>query len=161
MFLSDIGNIVSQNWKKINQIRKNISLDEFVIMPNHLHGIIIINYQMHIVGAPQWGALHIVRAPQWGAPTKITGTKRNPFWKPNSLGSIINQFKSACTKQIYKTGHKHFAWQRNYYEHIIRNEYELNAIREYIMNNPSNWNLDKNNPKTLNHDRVNPKSSYI
>ena len=63
--------------------------------------------------------------------------------KPNSLGSIIGQFKSACTKRIRKNENNNFAWQANYYDHIIRNQKDLDRIREYIQSNPLKWELDK------------------
>ena len=66
--------------------------------------------------------------------------------KPDSLGSIIGQFKSIITKNIRRMGLIYFKWQPNYYEHIIRNDSELNRIREYILYNPLKWEYDKDNP---------------
>lgn len=63
--------------------------------------------------------------------------------QPNSLGSIVGQFKSACTKRIRQKENHNFAWQANYYDHIIRNQKDLDRIREYIQNNPLKWELDK------------------
>ena len=142
--LSDLGKIVYDEWLKTEQIRDNVETDIFVVMPNHIHGIVIINDNVDShVGAPRWGAQNIdMRARHRHAPT-------NKYWKPNSLGSIINQFKSVVTKRIHSIGHHNFAWQRNYYEHIIRNENELNKIQEYIINNPLQWGLDENNPNSL------------
>jgi REP element-mobilizing transposase RayT len=70
----------------------------------------------------------------------------NPKWKPNSLGSTINQFKSACTKKIWKSRPITFAWQSKFYDHIIRNDKALNKIREYIIKNPERWERDRNLP---------------
>jgi len=111
-------------------------LDEFVIMPNHLHGIIIItekNEMANIVGA-----IHRI------APTNEI--QQPPRLQSGSMGAIIGQYKSIITKRINQIRDTpgFSVWQRNYYEHIIRNENELNRIRKYILNNPANWLNDKN-----------------
>ena len=127
MFLHKYGMMVKAEWLKTSRIRDNVELDEFIIMPNHFHGIIII--------------LEIGRATHRVAPT--TGLLGN------SLGSIIAQFKSIVTKNIRKMGLPSFRWQRNYYEHILRDEKDLNQIREYIINNPITWELDSENPENI------------
>ncbi len=71
---------------------------------------------------------------------------------PKSLGSIIRAYKSAVTNWCKNNGHGHFRWQRNYHEHIIRDENSLNRIREYIINNPLRWHLDKENPNKTGED---------
>ena len=121
MVLNRIGKCVESEWLKTTQIRPNVGLDDYVIMPDHLHGIIIIEFNV--------GAIPVVGAIRRIAPTN----------KPNSLGSIIGQFKSVVTKQIRRIGHTDFKWQRNYYEHIIRNERDLFNIRQYMKNNPLKW----------------------
>ena len=121
MELSAPGKIAKNNWLKIPYLRPNIGLDEFIIMPNHFHGIVIINGNLN------------VRATDSVAPTL----------RANSLGSILGQFKSASTKEIQKSHISHFKWQRNYWERVIRDEAELNRIRKYIIENPINWNKDK------------------
>jgi len=68
--------------------------------------------------------------------------------KPGSLGAIINQFKSVCSKRIRAEGHD-FGWQARYYEQIVRDDKSLREIREYIVNNPLKWELDKNHPKNI------------
>ena len=129
MVLNDIGKIVAGEWMKTGAIRNNVALDKWVVMPNHFHGILVVDDGR--------GTAH--RAPtveQFGQP--VSG----------SIPTIIRSFKSAVTKrinEIRKTpGEK--LWQRNYYERIIRNENELNHIREYIANNPMKWKLDRGNP---------------
>ena len=106
-------------------------------MPNHIHGIIIINTP---VGAPLVGALSLVDGID-----KRAGTSPAP-----RLGEIIGSYKSLCTyrfrKSLLDVGK---LWQRNYYEHVIRNEKELNKIRDYIKRNPLDWGLDKENPKNI------------
>ncbi|MGH7909933.1 MAG: transposase, partial [Thermodesulfobacteriota bacterium] len=69
--------------------------------------------------------------------------------KPNSLASIIGQFKSTTTKRIHSIGNSDFAWQSRFYDHIIRNEKSLQKIREYIHNDPLKWDIDENNPDFL------------
>ena len=137
IILSELGGIVNKYWREIPKHFKNIFLDEYVIMPNHIHGIIIIDNDVK----------SNVETPHWGVSTTL---KRNPHhipqWKPNSLGSIICQFKTICTKQIRSIGYRNFAWQSRFYEEIIQNEHRLNTIRDYIINNPLQWKLNENNP---------------
>ena len=122
MVLNEYGQIVSKIWKWLPEQYKYIKLHEWIIMPNHLHGII----EYHNDG-------------RGGARTAPTDIKIKP------LGRIIGAFKTVSTKHINKIqntpGHK--LWQRNYYEHIIRNEKDLNRIREYIIYNPLKWPEDK------------------
>ena len=138
MQLSDIGLIIAQEWQKTPQIRPNVQLDEWVVMPNHLHGIIIINNPVET----------------FRRNVSTTNDDRQPKnnksrLKPNSLGSIIGQFKSVCTKQIWKMGFNDFRWQPRFHDHIIRDEESLRQIRKYIINNPNQWELDRNNPKNI------------
>ena len=88
------------------------------------------------------------KTPQRGVSTKKRGGY-NPNWKPNSLGSIINQFKSACTKRIWKLESITFSWQPKFYDHIIRNDESLNKIREYIITYPQMWERDRNMPENV------------
>ncbi|MFZ2154065.1 MAG: transposase [Candidatus Moraniibacteriota bacterium] len=118
MALNEIGKIVKEEWLQTSIIHPNILLDEWIIMPNHIHGIIEIKN---------------VETPRWGV----------------SLGSIINQIKSICTKKIWKSGYSDFAWQSRFYDHIIRNDESLNKIREYIRINPQKWEEDRNNVENI------------
>lgn len=120
MILNKIGKIVKMVWESLPK-HHPVELDQFQIMPNHVHMIIVIT------GASR-------RAP----------TGYNP-----TLGFIIGLFKSECTKQIrIMINNPQFnVWQRNFYEHIIRNDSELNEIREYIKTNPDMWGRDRNNPE--------------
>jgi putative transposase len=124
---NEMGHVVRQCWNAIPEHFPNSVLDEFVVMPNHVHGIIILNV----------GAKDIL-------PLQHHGTS-------GTIGSIIRGFKIGITKWARQeaVGAKNISpprsvWQRNYYEHIIRNEPELNKIREYIINNPLNWEADEN-----------------
>ncbi len=132
MELNVIGRVVAEEWTRSSKVRQEIELDEWAVMPNHLHGIVMISTS-NVVGATDVGAHG--RAPL---------LQRNS----QSLGSFIAGFKSAVTTRINRLRDTPRApiWQRNYYEHIIRTERELDVIREYIHNNPLKWSLDLDNP---------------
>ena len=124
MQLSLLGQLVYAEWQKTAVIRPNIYLDAFIVMPNHLHGVMVIFLNETTV----------VGATRRVAPTLQSG----------SLGAIIGQFKAKVTKR-YRRFRKNDAspiWQRNYYEQIIRNERHLTAVQQYIHNNPANWAED-------------------
>jgi len=140
MILNGHGNIIHDEWNRTADIRNNVELDEFVIMPNHIHGIIVIKNDDNV------GEYGIVGATGPVAPTNGPIVHAQKRLLPNSLGSIIGQFKSVVTKKIRKMGLPDLKWQRNYYEHIIRDENELNRIRKYIIENPLKWSDDKYNP---------------
>jgi REP element-mobilizing transposase RayT len=121
------GTIVHQSWLDIPNHFPKTALDQFVLMPNHIHGIILITENKKGM------ACH---APTFGDPV------------PHSLPTIVGSFKSEVTKrmnEIRKTPGEP-VWQRNYFERVIRNEKELTRIREYILNNPMQWETDRENP---------------
>ena len=128
--LNDYGVIAKDEWIKSSEIRKEIKLDEFVVMSNHIHGIVWIN---NPVGANGRSPLHRTNM----------GSK--------TLSSFVAGYKSTVTKQI--NGLRRFpgvpVWQRNYYEHVIRGDTELNRIRQYIMENPLKWDTDSENPNNI------------
>ena len=130
--LNKYGEIVEDEWLKSSIIRQEIELDEYVVMPNHFHGIVIINP----VGV------------NCRSPLPSSAIPTHPSMKPRSLSSIMAGFKSAVTKKINIIRHAPGTpvWQRNYYEHIIRNERALNNIRQYIINNPLSWHQDQLHP---------------
>jgi putative transposase len=132
MMLNTLGCVVEDNWFKSANIRKEIILDAFVVMPNHIHGIIMM------IGEPPVGA-------HGRAPLPQTAALYRP---PRSLGSFVAGFKSAVTSQINRireTPHMPI-WQRSFHDKIIWNESMLNGIRTYIENNPTNWVSDRENP---------------
>ena len=139
MIFDTFGQAVEEEWLRTAQIRPNVELDEYVIMPNHIHGIIMIE-------ATDVGATWQV------APTNNTKRPRGPA--PGSLGAIMAQFKRAATLRInhLRGTHGQPVWHRNYYEHIIRNDDTLNRIREYVHTNPQRWHLDKYNPAASHFD---------
>jgi len=140
MILNKLGNVVEEEWMRTKELRKNADLDYYVIMPNHLHGIIIIEQSIE----NGRGELNSPTRNESGriqyAPTK------NNFKSPShSLGAIVRGFKSSVTKKLRElSGNSDLKiWQRNYYEHIIRNEIDLQNIRKYITLNPLKWEIDE------------------
>ena len=137
MVLNDAGRMVQTVWDELPQYYPGVDVDMFQIMPNHIHGIVVF---IGDVGAGPRARPDDIGQPQGVAPTM-------------SLPDIAHRFKSFTTKS-YIDGVKQKnwpkfpgkLWQRNYYEHIIRNENELNSIREYIYYNPLKWELDRENP---------------
>ena len=138
---SEIGKIACGYWLKIPEHCVNVTLDEFVVMPNHLHGIIIVEDTCRgEVSSPLFTTNE----------TPGKGEVTPPLQK-YTLGQIVAYFKYQTTKQInkFRSAYGVPFWQRNYYEHIIRNEKELTEIREYIINNPLKWELDRENPENI------------
>jgi len=133
MVLSPIGDIVSEEWQKTAQVRPNVTMDEWVVMPNHVHGIIVIH-------DPVTTPRRVVETPRRGVSTGL---------KPNSLGSIVNQIKSICTKRIWEMGFDDFRWQPRFYDRILRDETALQKARHYIQENPSRWKSDQDNPSGI------------
>ena len=122
MALNEYGEIVQYTWDDLVNHIEGIELDAFVIMPNHFHGIIVIDNR---AGLEQRAGLE-------PAPT---------------LSEIVRQLKTFSARRINKIRDTQgvLVWQRNYYERVIRDENELNRVREYIANNPANWLTDENN----------------
>jgi REP element-mobilizing transposase RayT len=148
ILLNDAGKMVASTWIKMPKQFNFVVLDQYIVMPNHIHGIIIItNVRAPLVGA-QNNHNRIKYAEKNNS--KKAGTRPASTFR---LGSIIGAFKSITTLKyingVKNDNWKPFnkkLWQRNYYEHIIRNEYELHNIRLYIINNPIKWEIDKQNP---------------
>ncbi len=154
MRLNEYGLIIAREWTRTPEIRKEIELDEFCVMPNHIHGIVTIQAAVvHAVRA-NGGSPEIVTnsgSPETGWDDKTTAGRsaESPLrMKTRSISSFIAGFKSVVTKSINEISNTPGSpvWQRNYYEHIIRNDDELNRIREYIANNPAKWAEDEENP---------------
>lgn len=120
--------IIRETWDSLSDRYLHIHLDDFVIMPNHVHGILWIE---------NVGAIH-----------------ESPKARRSHLSKVVGYFKMNTSKQInILRGLPGIpVWQRNYYEHIIRSDQELNRIREYIQNNPLKWELDRENPDKIDID---------
>lgn len=140
MILSQYGEMVQDEWFKTAIIRSYVDLDAFVVMPNHVHGIILITSDAPV------GATRRV------APTP--NDHHNPKGpKSKSLGAIVGSFKSSVSRHINEWRETAGApvWQRDYYDVVIRNEAMLNTRRQYIETNPSRWAFDENNPLRIRH----------
>ena len=140
MRLNEIGEIVVECWSRIPQHFPSVELGEYVIMPNHIHGIIALN----IVGAR---SPRPIGEEQSISPTVGTRSPR-PSDNSPSLGKIVAYFKYQSTKHINQ--HHNMPgtriWQRNYYDHVIRDDTDLQRIRRYIQDNPMKWALDQLHP---------------
>ncbi len=136
MRLSSVGEVVAEEWLKTSQMRDNVTLDDWVVMPNHLHGIVaIVSVETHLV--------------ETHCNASLQGQHMNKFGpQRNNLSSIVRGFKSASAKRIHIAGHD-FAWQSRFSDQIIHDEKSLVAIREYIRHNPLKLELDKDNPTNL------------
>jgi len=134
LILNELGKIARNEWLMTAVIRKNVELDEYLIMPDHIHGII------HIVDEDSKGTASC-------APTVPSQTEQFGKPVPNSIPTIIRSYKSAVTRHINISRQTPGVpvWQRNYYEHIIRDEPELNRVRKYIIENPLKWLDNKYN----------------
>lgn len=132
--LSKIGEIADESWREIPEHFSDVECDAYAIMPNHIHGVLVVG------GV---GARHA--SPLQRHPLRVS--KRPSGVRPNSVGAIIGSFKSAATKRInrFRRTIGFVVWQRNYYEHIIRDEDSMNKIREYIIQNPARWEFDMEN----------------
>lgn len=142
-----IRGIIRETWENLPSHYPNVSLDEFVIMPNHIHGIIIINNDNN-EGIRRGVQLNARTCRPEGvfsnAPTKDYYSKISP--RKNTLSVIIRTFKAAVTKLCRERGIECFCWQRNYYEHVIRNDDDLYKTRKYIRENLLKWDQDEENP---------------
>ena len=133
MILNEAGKIVRDEWIKSAEIRKEIEIHEYVVMPNHFHAIV------EIVGAN--GIRPNNNCPNENIANGICPNDKGAYHAPvppPPIGSLVRGFKSSVSKQL-----GYSVWQRNYYEHIIRNEQSYQHIANYIINNPANWRNDK------------------
>jgi REP element-mobilizing transposase RayT len=159
--LSEIGKIVENFWQEIPKHFTSVILDEYVIMPNHLHGIVEINNDKSVEtqfiacdGVPNANsncrdAINRVSTGDTLKTGGITGD-HNPMLNPGSLSKMMRWYKGRCAFEIRKQLNPiTFAWQPRFYDHIIRNEISLNKIREYIQTNPEMWERDRNNVENL------------
>jgi REP element-mobilizing transposase RayT len=140
MRLNEYGKILINYWNEVPSKWPNVTLDYFTVMPNHVHGIIMI------VGAGSPRPLI--------PPSDLEGGETPPLQNQPSLSQIIGYFKYQAAKKINESratpGAK--VWQRSFYEHVIRDDDSLNRIREYIATNPSRWDLDRENYKARGKD---------
>jgi REP element-mobilizing transposase RayT len=155
MVLNETGEMVQKTWLELPAHYMGVDIDKFIVMPNYIHGIAVLNVGAGPRACPE-------RNESEGQPRGVAPTKTL------SLPEAVQRFKSFTTKRHIdcikrndvKRFDKHF-WQRNYYEHVIRNEDDLNGIREYITNNPLKWELDEENPKKENPQKRKPEKLQI
>ncbi len=145
MYLNEIGKIIQKQWKQLPKRFSNIKLDEFIIMPNHFHGIVVIENKTIKTGQPQGIAPTCFKFQNARVP--LVGTHSQNI---HSIGNVIGAFKSLTTNEyICRVKLKKiqpFAgriWQRNYYEHIITNEKSWEKIKNYIIQNPERWKYNE------------------
>src|SRR3970282_1281495 len=147
----ELKRILIRQWQEIPDRYANIQLDEFVIVPNHIHGIIIVGATLAVAQKNRAGA----RPAHTIAPNNRARSRPAP-----TIGEIIGTFKSLCVYDWLKYIKEDKIdavgkfWQCNYYEHVIRKEDELNKIREYIQNNPQRWHLDRENPEKIDTEAL-------
>jgi REP-associated tyrosine transposase len=139
LWLGTRGEVVDACWREVPEHYPQVELDAFVVMPNHVHGIIVIG------DASEDQAL---RAADAGATCRAPTVGRKPRLERSALGHIVRSFKAASTKAIraLETGGPQVVWQRGYHEHVIRSEAALARIRQYIVDNPAKWAFDHDNP---------------
>jgi len=136
---SQIGLIAWQYWLEIPEHFPNVKMDEFVVMPNHIHGILILNNSSErTCHGPR--TCHGMSLPSIPIKQNI-----NQFANPikNSVSVIIGQYKSSVKRWCNQNGFNEFQWQSRFYDRILRNENSIDKIREYIHNNPNNWIEDE------------------
>ncbi|MEN6336146.1 MAG: transposase [Phycisphaerales bacterium] len=168
MRLNELGRIVQTAWDELSRHYPGVEADAFIIMPNHVHAIIVLS-----VGAgPRACPLSVSPLsacptdgdvnPEKGQPRGVAPTNPSRL----SLSDVVHRFKSLTTNR-YAEGVRHHdwspfpgrLWQRNYYEHIIRNDVALSRILQYIADNPARWAFDSNNPAATNPDPETPWSN--
>ncbi len=142
MIRNALGEIVQECWNEIPSHFPNVEAGAFTVMPNHAHGIIVIHEKKISVVV---GAQHAAPLPQPSSLVPVEGGIPNV--KPGSLGAIVRSFKSAVTRRAGRELNVSNIWQRNYYEHIIRNQTDYERIVNYIVTNPISWMQDDENPQ--------------
>jgi putative transposase len=150
MRLNPAGRMVQETWDELPSHYAGISVDAFVVMPNHIHGIIVLvgHHAETTVGAGPCACPVNAGTQNDGQPQGVAPTL--------SLPAVVHRFKTLTTRR-YVDGVRRYGWpafrrrlwQRNYHEHIVRNESSLNRMRDYIANNPQQWESDRENPAVV------------
>ncbi len=128
MVLNEYGKIAEKQWYWLADQYPYILLHAFIVMPNHIHGIIEINRKRMVAGTGRDPSLHVDNTLQ-----QI---------KIKSLSGLMGAYKTTVSRQIHLSGFAEFTWQRSFYEHIIRDDKSFESISEYITSNPFNWEHD-------------------
>jgi REP element-mobilizing transposase RayT len=144
MRLNELGRMVQTVWDGLPERFPTVQLDAFVVMPNHVHGILVLVGAGPVLSLVEGLALPVGGAAS-SAPTRFAST---------TLGNVLRAFKSisaiSVNRLLSRSGQP--LWQRTYYEHVIRDEESLNRLREYIATNPLRWELDRENPGRKGED---------
>ena len=132
MVLSRYGRIVLTDWQNLPKRHSHIELDAFIVMPNHVHGIVVIK----------------------DIPVKADSGMVSETAKRTPLPEIVRGFKTFSSRRVNRARRMVGipVWQRNYWEHVIRNQEAFNRIHEYILTNPKHWQLDRENPNRMGED---------
>ncbi len=137
MHLNESGRIAQSQWIKVPERFPGIALDHYIIMPNHIHGIVVIYRKTNIANVPERFRMHM----------QALAAERHPAFKdtyqPPTLGAIIRAYKAATARLIRVSGVIDFAWHGRYHEKVLRDDVALDTMRNYIQNNPANWQKDK------------------
>lgn len=133
--LTPLGKIVSDEWDRSTTLRKDLELGEFVVMPNHLHGILLLRET-----AEDQSARSAALQEDW-----VARTSRDRA--PKSVSSVIAGFKASVTRKIreYLNDSSFLVWQPRFFDRVIRDKSEYARICSYIQNNPRNWSTDSEN----------------
>jgi REP element-mobilizing transposase RayT len=143
MILSNIGIIAHVLWHEIKNHAKNIDLDEFVVMPNHIHGILVLKNFDRKTDKRETANNPLNNEKSNSQEEQLSpGQKRFRNQGKNTISSIIGSYKSAVSSYSHQLGFE-FGWQDRFHDHLIRDEKEYWRIKNYIKNNPRNWNKDK------------------
>ena len=135
MCLNELGRTIDDTWNAVPTRFPNVTTDAWVIMPNHVHGVVVVTERLH--GPSGVGVIHEL-------PLPVTP----PVRRRMAIPLVVGYLKMNASKQIniIRNNPGTPVWQRNYYEHVIRTDDELNRIRQYIVDNPKNWETDPERP---------------
>lgn len=143
--LNTSGQIVAETWIKTEKIRDRVQLGEWIVMPNHIHGIIYLKPKCRDASNASQKTVENITARGDGCDPSLHNNTvpvnyKNEFGPQRSnISSIMRGFKGSCTRQIRKSGCQSFSWQKGFYDHIIRSQKSLIKIEEYIKENPRLW----------------------
>jgi putative transposase len=151
MILTPVGEMAYNEWLKTADLRPYVSLDVFVVMPNHIHGIILIkdlqtadSGASHLHNSDNPDSQTEINTPTSGMPNVDLNVPSPALKSPShNIGAIVRGYKSAVTRQVNSSNNVETVWQRNFYENIIRDGRAYELISNYIINNPQKWQADK------------------
>ncbi|MCC6158352.1 MAG: transposase [Deltaproteobacteria bacterium] len=147
--LTTAGEIARIRWSELPGRFGHIALSDFIVMPNHIHGILINELDTYD-RAPDSSTVRTVVGARFIAPNSEAIAANSPSTahsaRAPTLGNIVRAFKATTAREIREHVDPAFAWQRNYYERVIRDDDEMKRIRKYIIENPIRWNIDRDNP---------------